>query len=440
MKKNNTGFKSDSQMENDGKRMHELMRRLYPICRSITGNGVHRTLGIIKEHIPLQIYKLPSGTRVFDWIIPKEWNIKDAYIKNSSNKKIIDFKKSNLHILNYSVPIHKKMPLRELKKHLFTLSDYPDQIPYLTSYYKKTWGFCLSHRQYEQLDDGIYEVMIDSSLKEGHLAFGELYIKGKKEEEVLFSCYICHPSLCNDNLSGTVLLTFLGNMLLDMDLKYSYRFLFIPETIGAIAWLSLNEDRVSRIKHGLVATCVGDSGKMTYKKSREENAVIDRLVEKLLVDSGEPYEIMNFFPFSGSDERQYCSPGFNLPIGSLMRTPYGHFPEYHNSADNLEFVKAEHLADSFKKYAQVVYMLENNATYLNLNPKCEPQLGRRGLCRMIGGQTSAKIDEFAIFWILNLSDGKNSLLDIAIRSGLAFNKIKSAADVLCKKKLLKEIR
>jgi len=419
--------------------MYDLMKKLYPICRSITGNGVRETLKILKKHIPIKIHEVPTGTKVFDWTVPKEWNVKDAYVKDSKGEKIISFKKSNLHVLNYSVAVHRKIPLEELKKHLFTLPDYPDWIPYLTSYYKENWGFCLTHKQYEKLEEDVYEVVIDSTLKDGHLTFGELYIKGSSEDEVLFSCYICHPSLCNDNLSGTVLLTFLAKELLDTDLKYSYRFLFIPETIGAITWLSLNDNKVSKIKHGLVTTCVGDAGKSTYKKSRDGSAVIDRVVEKVLVDSGKPYEIIDFFP-SGSDERQFCSPGFNLPIGSLMRTPYGRFPEYHTSADNLDFVGSEYLADSFEKYVRVIFILENNITYLNLNPKCEPQLGRRGLYKMIGGQKLGSINELAMLWVLNLSDDTNSLLDISIRAGMSFEQIKESADALLTKGLLKEVK
>ena len=421
-----------------GQEMYDLMKRLYPICRSITGDGVRETLKIIKEYIPIKIYEVPSGTQVFDWTVPKEWNIKDAYIKNLKGEKIADFNKSNLHVLNYSVPVHKKCSLEELKKHLFTLPEYPDWIPYLTSYYKENWGFCLTHRQYEELEEDIYEVVIDSTLEDGHLTYGELYIKGSKEDEVLFSCYICHPSLCNDNLSGPVLLTFLVKLLLDIDLKYSYRFLFIPETIGAITWLSLNEDKVSKIKHGLVVTCVGDSGNSTYKKSRDGNAIIDKVVERVLIDSGDQYEILDFFPY-GSDERQFCSPGFNLPIGSLMRTPYGRFPEYHTSADDLGFVGQEYLADTFAKYLKVIYILEENYTYLNLNPKCEPQLGKRGLFRMIGSQKSGGVNELAMLWVLNLSDGTKSLLDISIRSGMSFKQIKDAADALFNKGLLKII-
>lgn len=431
----------EKEIENIGIRqeMFYLMRSLYPICRSITGDGVRETLNIIKEHVPIIINEVPTGTKVFDWTIPKEWNIRDAYIKNSKGEKIIDFKKSNIHVLNYSMPINKKMSLKELKEHLFTLPDYPDWIPYVTSYYKENWGFCLTHRQYEKLEDDIYEVVINSSLEDGFLTYGELYIKGEIDEEVLLSCYICHPSLCNDNLSGPVLLTFLAKYLKDIKLKYSYRFLFIPETIGAIAWLSQNKDKVSKIKHGLIATCVGDSGNLTYKKTRIGNAEIDRIVGKVLIESGELYKIIEFNPADGSDERQFSSPGFNMPVGSLMRTCYGHFPEYHTSADNLEFISSEHLADSLKKYIEVIYILENNNKYISLNPECEPQLGNRGLYRTISTNENLKINEQAMFWILNYSDGGNSLLEISNRSGISFNQIKETADVLMEKGLLERV-
>lgn len=425
------------QSINVGNEMYELMEKLYPICRSITGNGVRETLNHIKQHIPIQIQEVPTETKVFDWTIPKEWNIKDAYIKNSKGEKIVDFKKSNLHILNYSIPVKKKISLQELKKHLFTLPKHPDWIPYLTSYYDENWGFCITQKQYDQLPDDDYEVVIDSTLENGSLTFGEFYVKGKSEEEVIITCYICHPSMCNDNLSGTVLLTFLAKHLMKFDLKYSYRFLFVPETIGAITWLSLNENKIPKIKHGLVATCVGDSGNSTYKKSRQGNAIIDKIVEKVLLESGQPYEILDFFP-SGSDERQFCSPAFDMPVGSLVRTLYGKFPEYHTSADNLDFVKSKYLQDSFSKYLKTIFILENNVTYLNVNPKCEPQLGRRGLYRMIGGQKDDGLNEDAVFWILNLSDGNNSLLDISNRSGIKFDLIKFFSDKLFSLNLLEE--
>jgi len=420
--------------------MSQLLQRLFPICRSITGQGVRTTLQILQEHIPLQIYEIPSGTKVFDWTIPPEWNIKDAWIKNSRGEKIIDFQKSNLYVLNYSIPTHQKISLTNLKSHLHTLPNHPEWIPYLTSYYQENWGFCLPHQQFEQLPEDEYEVFIDSELKQGYLTYGEFLIPGKTNQEILLTCYTCHPSLCNDNLSGVVLLTFLAKFLLQQKetLQYSYRFLFIPETIGAITWLSLNENKTQNIKAGLVATCVGDQGNVTYKKSRQGNSLIDQAVEKILQESQEPYQIIDFFP-SGSDERQFCSPGFNLPVGSLMRTRYGKFPEYHTSADNLKFISPLHLTNTLQKYFQTIQLLENNHTYLNLNPKCEPQLGKRGLYRTLGSQKSGALNEQALFWVLNFSDGKHSLLDIARHSQLTFQQIKHAADTLLQKNLLQKI-
>ncbi|MCK4553669.1 DUF4910 domain-containing protein [Candidatus Parcubacteria bacterium] len=424
-----------------GEEMFDLIKKLYPINRSITGNGVRETLKIIKEYIPLKVHEIPTGIQVFDWVIPKEWNIKDAYIKNSKGEKIVDFKKSNLHILGYSIPVHKKMALSELKERLLTLPNYPDWIPYRTSYYKKDWGFCLPYNQYKNLKDDIYEVFIDSTLENGSLSYGEFYLKGETNNEILFSCYTCHPSLCNDNLSGIALLTFLAkNLMKNKRLKYSYRFLFVPETIGSIAWLSANEDKAKKIKHGLVATCVGDSGDFTYKKTRNGRAEIDRVVENVLKNSQNSYKIIDFKPF-GSDERQFNSPGFNLPVGSLSRTIYGSFPEYHTSADNLNFVKCECMNDSLNKYLDISYILENNKKYLNLNPKCELQLGKRiqypKTKKSKDGITSDDI--YAMLWILNLSDGNNSLLDISERSEINFKKIKKATDLLLFKGLLKEL-
>jgi len=421
-----------------GKEMYNLIERLYPICRSITGNGVRETLKILNEFISLEIKEVPTGKSVFDWTIPKEWNINDAFIKDSKGNKIVDFKKSNLHVLNYSVPIHKKFPLKELKDHLHTLPEFPNWIPYLTSYYKADWGFCLTHNQYESLKDDIYEVFIDSSLTDGHLSYGELFLKGKSDDEVLFTCYICHPSMCNDNLSGISLLTFLAKDMLNKELKYSYRFLFIPETIGAITWLNLNENKVSKIKHGLVVTCVGDSGKFTYKKTKNGNAVIDRIVKQVLDEAKEPYEIVDFFP-AGSDERQFSSPAFDLPIGSLMRSMYAHYPQYHTSADDLNFVDPKFLENSFEKYAKIVSLLESDIRYLNLNPKCEPQLVKRQLYNTIGGQKDEWNNKMAIFWILNFSDGVNSLRDVSIISGIAFDELKKTAEILANKNLLKRL-
>lgn len=409
-----------------GRSMHALLTELYPICRSITGGGVRKTLEILKKHIPLTVHEVPTGTKVLDWTIPKEWNIRDAYIKNPHGEKIVDFSKTNLHVVSYSTPVDKKISLTELKNHLHTLEKYPDWIPYLTSYYHENWGFCLSHNQVKGLTEGEYEVKIDSSLMDGHLSYGEFLIKGESDEEILFSTYLCHPSLCNDNLSGVVLLTHLAESLIGKKIRYSYRFLFIPETIGAITWLSQNDDTVAKIKFGLVATCVGDSGISTYKQTRNAPHYLDRIVEKVLIDSGMPYTLMEFWP-SGSDERQYSSPGYNIPVGSLMRTCYTHFPQYHTSADNLDFVTAEHLADSLKKYQEIIFIIEHDAIYINTNPKGEPQLGRRGLYAKIGGSKDPGVDELAVYWILNLSDGRHSLLDIAVRSKMPFRKIRQLA-------------
>src|SRR6267378_6025091 len=412
-----------------GERMYELVRELYPICRSITGNGVRETLRKVGEHIPLKLREVPTGTKVFDWTVPKEWNIRDAYVKNSDGLKVIDFKKSSLHVLNYSAPVRKRMSLAELREHLYTLPDHPDWIPYKTSYYQERWGFCLSQNQLDRLKESVYEVVIDSALEDGYLTYGECYLPGASSDEVLISCHVCHPSLCNDNLSGIALNTFLAKHLRCLPLRYSYRFIFIPGTIGAITWLAMNEKEVGRIKHGLVVANVGDPGKMNYKKSRRGNAEIDRAVTHALKHSGSPYEVIDFSPY-GYDERQFCSPGFNLPMGSLTRTPWGRYPEYHTSADDLSLVQPRYLADSFKTYLSVLDILENNNDYLNQNPKCEPQLGQRGLYRTMGGNVESKEAELAMLWVLNLSDGHHSLLEIAERSKLAFPAVRAAASAL----------
>jgi aminopeptidase-like protein len=412
-----------------GNRLHALVSELYPICSSITGNGLREILHRIGQRIPLQIHEVPTGTQVFDWTVPREWNIRDAYVRNASGEKVIDFKNSNLHVVNYSVPVRAKLSLQELKEHLHALPDRPDWIPYRTSYYRETWGFCLSQRQLDSLPEDEYEVVIDSSLEDGCLTYAEYLIPGKSQEEILISCHACHPSLCNDNLSGLAVATFLAQALAGIERRYSYRFLFIPGTIGSITWLSRNENVVPLIKHGLVLACVGDPGAFSYKKSRRGNAEIDRAILHLLASSGNPYNVRDFSPY-GYDERQYCSPGFNLPVGCLNRTQHGKFHEYHTSADNLSFVTPGALASTLRFCLDLFRVLENNLTYLNLNPKCEPQLGRRGLYRLIGGLPDAGARELAMLWTLNLTDGEHSLLDIAERSGLRFEAIEQAAEAL----------
>jgi aminopeptidase-like protein len=429
--------KTSHNPEGIGQEMYQLISELYPICRSITGDGVRETLALIKRHIALTIHEVPTGTAVFDWTVPKEWNIQGAFIKNARGEKIVDFARSNLHVMGYSVPVSGKVALNELKKHLFTLPDRPDWIPYRTSYYKEDWGFSLSHRALAEMTEGEYEVCIDSSLKSGHLTYGEYFIPGERSDEVLFSCHICHPSLCNDNLSGIALSLLLAKYLLQKPRRYSYRFLFIPGTIGSITWLALNETRVSVIKHGFVIAGVGDKGTFTYKRTRRGDAEIDKVFSYVLARSADGSRMMDFHPY-GYDERQFCSPGFNLPVGCVMRTPFGQYPEYHTSADNLDFIRRESLSDSFHKCVSALDILENNQTYLNQNPKCEPQLGKRGLYQMIGGGSEERARDLGLLWVLNLSDGNPSLLDIAERSGIRFEVIKNAADMLLKHGLLKK--
>ncbi|MBI3466485.1 MAG: DUF4910 domain-containing protein [Planctomycetes bacterium] len=421
-----------------GARMHELITELYPICRSITGDGFRQTLRHIGRRIELQVHEVPTGTRVFDWTVPREWSIRDAWVKDAKGERVIDFRESNLHVLNYSVPIRRKMPLSELREHLFSLPSFPDWVPYRTSYYKENWGFCLADRQLQELKDGEYEVCIDSDLAEGSLTYGECYLPGKRSDEVLLSCHACHPSLCNDNLSGVALVTRLAEMLSEVPLEHSYRFLFIPGTIGSITWLALNEENARRVRHGLVVACVGDPGKFHYKRSRQGDAEIDRAAVHVLRHNGQEFEVRDFSPY-GYDERQYCSPGFNLPVGSLTRTPHGQFPQYHTSADDLDFVRPDALAGSLAAYLSVIDVLENNAQYLNLNPKCEPQLGKRGLYRALGGLPDAGRVELAMLWVLNLSDGSQSLLDIAQRADLPFSAIHRAAAALCEHGLLQRL-
>jgi aminopeptidase-like protein len=422
-----------------GAAMHALITDLYPLCRSITGDGLRETLRRLQALIPLKIHEVPSGTPVLDWIVPNEWNIRDAYVKNSRGERIVDFQDSNLHVLNYSVPVRRTVTLAELRAHCFSLPEHPDWIPYRTSYYQEAWGFCLPHRQLERLPDDTYEVCIDATLAPGHLSYGELVVFGETIDEILVSCHSCHPSLCNDNLSGVAVATYLARQLLARKQRprHTYRFLFIPGTIGSITWLARNEAVVPRIKHGVVLASVGDAGgDLHYKRSRRGDAVIDRAVAHVLRTSGERFELLDFTPY-GYDERQYCSPGYDLAVGCLSRTPHSRYPEYHTSADNLDFVSAAALADSYATCLAVFDVLDGNDSYRNRNPKGEPQLGRRGLYQAIGGP-EAGATELALLWVLNQSDGNHSLLDIAERAGLPFWEIRRAADLLLTHGLLGE--
>jgi aminopeptidase-like protein len=420
-----------------GAAMHRLAADLYPVSRSITGNGVRETLRRLQAEIPLTVHEVPTGTRVFDWTVPREWNITDAYIKNAAGERIIDFRRCNLHVVGYSIPIHGRMSLAELRPRLISIPEQPDAIPYRTSYYNETWGFCLAHSQLVTLPDGEYEVCIDSSLTDGHLTYGECFLEGESKDEVLISAHVCHPSLANDNLSGIAVATYLIRHLLTANRHYSYRFLFIPGTIGSITWLALNEPRLADIRHGLVLANVGDAGPLTYKKSRRGNADVDRAALNVLRNSGRKYDVREFVPY-GYDERQFCSPGINLPVGCLSRTPHGEFPEYHTSKDDLTFLKAASLADSLACCLAILRVLEGNRVYVNQNPKCEPQLGRRGLYRGFGGSMDARAREMALLWVLNLADGEHSLLDISDRSGIPYDAVRAAATALLDCKLLKE--
>jgi len=419
-----------------GRELHQFAAELYPTCRSITGDGIRRTLATIATRIPLQTTDVPTGTAVLDWTVPKEWNIRDAYIKAPDGTRVVDFQRSNLHVVNYSSPVHATMPLSELKPHLFTLPDSPDWIPYRTSYYQESWGFCLSHSQMLALEDGDYEVLIDSTLEAGRLTYGECYLPGRSTDEILISTHACHPSLANDNLSGLTVATSLAQLLSGQDHHYSYRFLFIPGTIGAITWLARNCAGLGRIRHGMVLTCIGDAGGFHYKKSRRGNVEIDRAAAHVLRHQSEPSELLEFSPY-GYDERQYCSPGFNLPVGCLMRSVWGTFPEYHTSADNLTFIQPLQLAGSLRVCAGILDVLEGNLRYRNRSPYGEPQLGRRNLYRSGGGAPGLEIT--ARLWVLNFSDGEHSLLDIAERSGIPFPAISAAARLLCESGLLTAI-
>jgi aminopeptidase-like protein len=421
----------------DSFNMFQLIRDLYPICRSITGDGVRQTLTRIKQEIPIRIEEVPSGTQVFDWTVPLEWNIHDAYIKDKSGTRVVDFRASNLHVMSYSTPISRRMAFSELLPHLHALPDRPDWIPYRTTYYQKDWGFCVSQNQLESMHDDEYDVVIDSSLKAGHLSFGELCVPGTIDDEILISCHICHPSLCNDNLSGIAVATALGRQIAAGSRHFTYRLLFIPGTIGAITWLALNESRSRKIRHGLILSGLGDRSPLSYKKSRQGDAEIDRAVCCVLRDMGCDHRIFDFSPY-GYDERQFCSPGINLPMGRLSRAEHGRFPEYHTSADNLEFIAAKSLDESVFTCRSVFELLEHNRTYVNLNPMCEPQLGKRGLYAAIGGAANAGQSEMAMLWTLNMSDGAHSLLEIAERSGLKFEAIRDAAHILEKNDLLRE--
>jgi aminopeptidase-like protein len=417
--------------------MYALVEELYPICRSITGDGVRQTLDVLSRYVPIVVREVASGTQVLDWTVPDEWNVRDAWIADASGRRVVDFRASNLHVVSYSVPVRARLSLEMLRPHLHTLPSQPDLVPYRTSYYEKTWGFCLTQRCLDALPDGEYEVCIDSTLAPGSLTYGEVVLPGTTDDEILVSAHVCHPSLCDDNLTGVAVSVFLARSLATQPTRrHTMRFLYGPGTIGAITWLATNRDRATRVRHGLTLACLGDAHPLTYKRTVAGSAMIDRAAAHVLASSALPHEVVDFHPY-GYDERQFNSPGFRIPVGSLTRGRHGQFPEYHTSADNLDFVAPDRMAEALRACREIVDVLDGDGTYLNLAPDGEPQLGRRGLYRALGG-TSVPGMALVLMWLLNLSDGEHTLLDIAERAKIPFRTIREGADLLVQHGLLRE--
>jgi aminopeptidase-like protein len=412
-----------------GERMHALASELYPLCRSLTGPGVRRTLDLVGRRMPLTRHEVPSGTRAFDWTVPPEWAPAEAYVATVDGTRVVDLADHTLHLVSYSAPFRGRLPFAQLRPHLHSLPDHPTWIPYRTSYYHRDWGFCLTDEALRALDPGAeYDVVVDTTLDDaGSLTYAECVVPGQTDAEVLVSTHVCHPSLANDNLSGIALVTELAAALAAVPHRFTYRFVLVPGTVGSITWLSRQgADALARIRHGLVVTGVGSIGPLVYKRTRHGDRPIDRAAAHVVVARGG--EVRDFSPW-GYDERQYNSPGFDLPVGRLTRTPHGEFPEYHTSADNLSFVRPEVLAESLQAYLEILDVLEHDQVLVSTSPYGEPQLGPRGLYPTVGGQ-SANDQVMAMLWTMNLADGQHSLLDVAERSGQRFAAIRQAADKL----------
>jgi aminopeptidase-like protein len=402
-------------MDEIEKKLEAYFDRLWPITRSITGNGLRESFHILQELIPLELIEVKSGTKVFDWEVPKEWNIRDAYIQTPDGTRIAQLKDNNLHVLNYSIPVNKTVSFQELEKHVFTLPEQPDAIPYVTSYYKETWGFCLSHNEWQGLPkEGEYRVVIDSTLEEGSLTYGQVVLPGSTKQEVLFSSYLCHPSMANNELSGPLAMAFLYQKIAQIpNRKLSYRFVLAPETVGVIAFLSkygnlLKENLIA----GYVLTCCGDLGDFTYKRSKDATALCNRAAEHCLHYSEVKHKVIDF-AVGGSDERQYCSPGFNLPVGSLMRTPYQKYKEYHTSLDNKSFISFSSLRQTIELYENISKTLEINGPWECNVPFGEPQLGKRGLYPSSVSPDAQRENLHDLLHLISFSDGKNDLITIA---------------------------
>lgn len=414
-----------------GAEAHALCADLYPLCRSLTGEGVRQTLRRLHEIIPMRILEAPSGSQAFDWTVPNEWSIRDAYVLDGSGRRVIDFKTSNLHVIGNSAPIDARVTREELLRHLKTDPAHPDWIPYRHTYYRDSWGFCAAHRLLETLTETEYRVCIDSTLAPGSLTYGECSLPGTEPGEILISTHTCHPSLCNDNLSGIAVATLLARELAARARRYAVRFLFLPATLGPLVWLSRNENLVASIRGGLVLAGVGDPGEPTYVRSRRADTQIDRAIAHVFKHYSPAATIRDFAPI-GYDQRQYCSPGFDLPMGGFMRTPNGEYEQYHSSADNLDLITPEALGDSWRLISLAIDILQEDRCYLNLSPKGEPRLGARGLF--------GDAERLGMLWTLNLSDGGHTLLDIAMRSGMPFWSLREGARRLEESGLLREIR
>ena len=415
-----------------GRQLHDMAARLYPLARSQTGEGVRETLRTLRDWAPVEMREVPSGTSVFDWQVPPEWTLREAHVTDRTGRRVIDVARSTLHLVNGSVPVRATLTWDELAPRLHALPDQPDRVPYRTGFFRDEWGFCLSQRDRDAIREaglGPYEVVVDTELSEGSLTYGELVLPGETEEEMLFSAHVCHPSLANDNLSGIVVAAMLARVLAERPRRLTYRFVWAPATIGAIAWLATNRDALAGIRHGLVLTLLGDAHPFTYKRTRAGDAPVDRAVAHVLATGGEPYEIDDFVPW-GYDERQYASPGIDLPVGCLMRSRPGEFAEYHTSGDDLDFITPASLERSFETVLAAVEALEGDAVYRNTRPHGEPRLDRHGLYRSLPEDADVRRLQQAVQWVLNQSDGRHSLLDIAERAGMAFGVVKDAADRL----------
>lgn len=421
-----------------GRSLYNLVEEFYPICRSITGDGVRETLNIIKKRTGLTVHEVSSGTKVFDWTVPQEWNISDAFVAQRDGSRIIDFTESNLHTVSYSIPVKQRITREELLSRVHTLKDQPEYIPYRTSYYSPAWGFCLQYSRLPELSETQYDVVINSTLEPGSLTYGELFLPGETTDEILLSTHICHPSLANDNCSGMAVLTFIAEALSKCANRYSYRLLFLPGTIGAITWLALNEQKTANIKHGLVISGVGDGGGPTYKRSRRGDAQIDRVMSHSFRHAEHKGTILDYFPY-GYDERQYCSPGFDLPVGLFQKSKFGDYAEYHTSGDNLTFVRPAHLKSSYGLISGALQILEEDGFFLNTNPKCEPQLGKRGLYALLGGDKNSAATQMTMLWTLAYADGRHSLLSIAEKAHVPFRDVKRMSDLLREHGLLEAL-